>query len=139
MEIHVENSALTTRLVGRPFRKGVSGNPGGRPKGLAAYVRDNTLEGEELADFYLAIFRGEKIDGKKPGLRHRMEAGTWLSDRGFGKAVQQSEIKVDQHKPDHRLSTYSLEQLNALLDALENHVPTLEIEGEARELDTPPE
>ena len=121
-------------MVGRPFRKGLSGNPGGRPKGLAAYVRDNTLEGEELADFYLAIFRGEKIDGKKPGLRHRMEAGTWLSDRGFGKAVQQSDIKVD-----HQLSTYSLEQLNALLDALEDRVPTLEIDGEARELDTPPE
>ena len=139
METYAENSSPTARMIGRPFRKGVSGNPGGRPKGLAAYVRDNTLEGEELADFYLAIFRGEKIDGKKPGLRHRMEAGTWLSDRGFGKAVQQSEIKVDQHKPDHRLSTYSLEQLNALLDALENHVPTLEIDGEARELDTPPE
>jgi hypothetical protein len=139
MERYAENSAPTTLVIGRPFRKGVSGNPGGRPKGLASYVREQTLEGEELADFYLAIFRGEKIDGKKPGLRHRMEAGTWLSDRGFGKAVQQSDIKVDHHKPDHRLSTYSLEQLNALLDALENRVPTLEIDGEARELDTPPE
>ena len=139
MEIHAENSAPTTLVIGRPFRKGVSENPGGRPKGLASYVREQTLEGEELADFYLAIFRGEKIDRKKPGLRRRMEAGTWLSDRGFGKAVQQSEIKVDQHKPDHRLSTYSLEQLDALLDALDNRVPTLEIDGEARELDTPPE
>ena len=139
MERYAENSAPTTLVIGRPFRKGVSGNPGGRPKGLASYVREQTLEGEELADFYLAIFRGEKIDGKKPGLRHRMEAGTWLSDRGFGKAVQQSDIKVDHHKPDHRLSTYSLEQLNALLDALEDRVPTLEIDGEARELDTPPE
>ena len=137
MEIHAENSAPTTRLIGRPFRKGVSGNPGGRPKGLAAYVRDNTLEGEELADFYLAIFRGEKIDGKKPGLKHRMEAGTWLSDRGFGKAVQQSEIKVDHHKSDQRLSAYSVEQVDALLDALEDHVPTLEIDGEAREFDVP--
>jgi len=135
MEIHAENSTPTTLVIGRPFRKGVSGNPGGRPKGLASYVREQTLEGEELADFYLAIFRGEKIDGKKPGLRHRMEAGTWLSDRGFGKAVQQSEIKVDHQKPDHRLSTYSLEQLTALLDALDNRVPTLEIEGEAREFD----
>ena len=106
---------------------------------MAAYVRDNTLEGEELADFYLAIFRGEKIDGKKPGLKHRMEAGTWLSDRRFGKAVQQSEIKVDHHKSDQRLSAYSVEQVDALLDALEDRVPALEIDGEARELDTPPE
>jgi hypothetical protein len=29
-----------TRVVGRPFAKGVSGNPGGRPRGLARYVRE---------------------------------------------------------------------------------------------------
>ena len=67
-----------------------------------------------------------------------MQAARWLADRAWGRAIQQqSDIKVDQHKPDHRLSTYSLEQLNALLDALENHVPTLEIEGEVREFDVP--
>lgn len=27
------------RVVGRPFARGVSGNPGGRPKGLVDYVR----------------------------------------------------------------------------------------------------
>ena len=49
-----------------------------------------------------------------------METGTWPSGRGFGKVVQRSYIKVGHHKPDHRLSTYSDEQLQALLDALEN-------------------
>ena len=107
-------------VISCPFRKGLSGNPGGRAKGLAAYVRDNTLEGEDLVVFYLAIFTGERIDGKKPGLKHRMEAGTWLSGRGFSKVVQQSYIKVGHHKPVHRISTYSDEQLQALLDALEN-------------------
>ena len=67
-----------------------------------------------------------------------MEAGMWLSGRGFSKVVQQSYIKVGHHKPDHRLSTYSDEQLQALLDALENWAPTLEIYDEFRELDAPP-
>ena len=69
-----------------------------------------------------------------------MQAARWLADRAWGRAIQQQDVvKVDQHKPDQRLSTYSLEQLNALLDTLEDRVPTLEIDGEARELDTPPE
>ena len=42
MTQNTENSMETTRVVGKPFPKGVSGNPGGRPRGLAAYVRENT-------------------------------------------------------------------------------------------------
>ena len=64
MARYAENSAPTAPVISCPFRKGLSGNPGGRPKGLAAYVRDNTLEGEELADFYMEIYRREGIDGK---------------------------------------------------------------------------
>jgi hypothetical protein len=42
MTHNTENSMETARVVGRPFPKGTSGNPGGRPRGLAAYVRENT-------------------------------------------------------------------------------------------------
>ena len=137
------NSAGTVQVVGRPFPRGVSGNPSGRPKGasgLASYIKARTDDGREIADFMMDVMRGDKIEGRAPKTVERMEAARWLADRAWGRAIQQqSDIKVDQHKPDQRLSTYSLEQLNALLDALENHVPTLEIDGEARELDTPPE
>ena len=69
-----------------------------------------------------------------------MQAARWLADRAWGRAIRQQDVvKVDQHKGDHRWADYSHVQLLALLDALENRVPTLEIDGEARELDTPPE
>ena len=69
-----------------------------------------------------------------------MQAARWLADRAWGRAIQQQDVvRVDQHKFDHRWADYADAQLQALLDALENRIPTLEIDGEARELDPPPE
>ena len=34
MQENTENSMETAKVVGKPFPKGVSGNPGGRPRGL---------------------------------------------------------------------------------------------------------
>jgi len=55
MTQNTENSMETTRVVGRPFPKGVSGNPSGRPRGLAAYVRDSTDGGEEIVELKVSI------------------------------------------------------------------------------------
>ena len=63
------------------FLPGHSGNPGGRPAGLATLIRETTNDGQELVDFMLSVFRGEH--GEEPRLR--ADAATWLSDRGFGK------------------------------------------------------
>jgi hypothetical protein len=84
---------------GRPFQKGQSGNPGGRAKGagLADYIRTQTKDGRELADFMVAILRNDKdgeLGGRVP-LPVRMEAATWLADRGFGKPVQATELNAD--------------------------------------------
>lgn len=80
-----QNSAGTAKCrgPGRPFPKGVSGNPGGRPRGLVAKIRLETREGEELVAFMLRVFRNAKAKD-----RDRMEAATWLADRGFGRPVQ---------------------------------------------------
>ena len=80
-----ENRGETAATVrGRPFLPGNSANPGGRPKGLASLVREQTREGEELVRFMLSVLRGRK----KAPLRLRMEAAAWLADRGFGKVAQ---------------------------------------------------
>jgi hypothetical protein len=87
------NSGETaTGVVGRPFPKGVSGNPGGRPKGLARYVRELIGDdGRRIADFMISV-----LDDEMERTETRMQAATWLADRGFGKAplaMESSEAK----------------------------------------------
>jgi hypothetical protein len=87
----IENKAITIpRSSGNPaWLRGVSGNPGGRPRGLAALVRERTEDGAELVEFMLAVLRGKKrVNGNAPALSLRMEAAAWLADRGFGKVPQ---------------------------------------------------
>ena len=87
--MEIENKPLSIpRPRGNPaWLPGVSGNPGGRPKGLAELVRAETRDGAEVVEFMLRILRG-----KRQPMRLRMEAAAWLADRGFGKALQQMEL-----------------------------------------------
>lgn len=88
-----ENSLVTDA---RPwlFKPGQTGNPGGRPRGLADLVRRETRDGAELVAFMLRVLRG-----RKQPLRYRLEAAAWLADRGFGKALQQMELSGPGSEP----------------------------------------
>jgi hypothetical protein len=71
--------------------KGVSGNPGGRPKGemairrlAAQLVSEGTDQGRELISFALRVLRGEEADCKDG--KSKRWACDWLADRLWGKA-----------------------------------------------------
>jgi hypothetical protein len=108
-----ENSIETApRVVGRPFPKGVTGNPGGRPAGLARYVRELVGEdGRRIADFMVGV-----LDDESERTETRMQAAAWLGDRGFGKAVQTTRSEIEQPRPD--FASMSREERRAVLGEL---------------------
>lgn len=104
---------------------GSSGNPGGRPKGLAAKVRAETRDGDELVEFHLAVLRGEidttvianGVPTEIPApLKERLTAAAWLAERGFGKPEQSVKVGGDESSPLTGL--FSQLPADALLDAL---------------------
>jgi hypothetical protein len=77
------SDATERRLANlRPFPPGVSGNPGGRAKGLQRRVRELVGDdGDKIAVFLAGVFNDEKQK-----MTDRLEAARLLLDRGWGKA-----------------------------------------------------
>ena len=67
---------------GRPFKKGVSPNPGGKPKELAGLREKIRGHGDELVDYLLDLARNAETENT------RVAAIRELLDRGFGKPTQ---------------------------------------------------
>ncbi len=83
-----ENSDGTVRNL-RPWKPGQSGNPGGRPKGLAKTVRE-VCGGSPLLLAHVLL---EIALDPKAHKRDRIAATRELLDRGWGKAVGYADIE----------------------------------------------
>lgn len=111
--------AITVPAAKGPHRwkPGQTGNPGGRPKGLASLIREKSKDGRVLVDFLFDV-----VEGRQPGqTRDKIQAATILLDRGYGKAVETSvQVQLDAKNGE------STTAIDDLADA--------ELESMAREL-----
>ena len=104
---------------------GASGNPGGRPKGLARRVREIVgNDGEPIARYLLEVMQDDR-----QRTRDRLEAARLLADRGWGKPVLAVDLDVAANlpvlDPDH-FAKLSTEELDLVIDLAEKGVLTLE-------------
>src|SRR6185503_7864885 len=91
---------------GRPFTKGISGNPGGRPRVLADVQELARERSPEALNLLANVMRDEKAPPAA-----RVAAANALLDRGYGKPTQpisQTLTKIDP-------STMSDEELAAIV------------------------
>lgn len=98
----------------------MSGNPGGRPKGFAAQVREATNEGEELIRTALGIMRN-----RRAAARDRLRAVVFLADRGWGRPPEQLDVEMRHDLAPAVFDDWPAEKL---LPALKRAVQVLELE-----------
>ena len=98
MTVTRSNLPQNRDLTGR-FIAGQSGNPSGRPKGFREQIKQSTADGNELVEVVLGVLRDQTASN-----RERMEAATWLADRGFGKPT----VDIALEPPEDRWFTIDI-------------------------------
>jgi len=107
MDRSVQNNGRTAGgVTGKGFRRGRSGNPGGRPKGLARATRE--LVGDDgltIVQFWLDTMLDESMQ-----VRVRLEASRLLAERGWGKPANFEPVVADEPLESHPLDLHALDR-----------------------------
>ena len=111
----VEINGETTRtggVTGVGFRPGVSGNPGGRPKGVRRRVQELVgPDADAIIGFMVAVMTDDR-----ERTRDRLESAKWLADRGFGRAAPAADSELESGRTKLDLSKLSDDELNLLIE-----------------------
>lgn len=87
-----ENSgANSRRSAGRPFKKGISGNPGGRPKKTAEEF-DLIAACKDKTPAALTTIENIMVNGETE--KNRLTAAQIIIERAYGKPKQEVEAQV---------------------------------------------
>jgi hypothetical protein len=104
--------AAGQRTVGKPFKRGQSGNPGGRPKVLEEIKTLARANGEAAFRKILALMDSEDE-------RVALAAAQEVLNRAYGKPQQHVEVEIKPKDIDEMSDAEIIEQLRVLRERRE--------------------